>query len=317
MSSLTPNPIKLNYSFMKLFFISILAVACWIKPAYAQTGGALNFTNGDYVDLGPSFNAFNFNNSEFTIETWFKTSMSNGTIISKRSVCNVSNFWNLRISAGSIRFEMMEAGGANAVDVSTPLTYNDNTWHHVAVTRSSNAVKIIMDGYVVVNNTSAANTSLTNTTDPIRIGQSACNNFIGELDETRIWSEARTVCEIYENKDFEFNSTSTTLKFNAHYNQGIAGGSNGAVTSVINSASNGIAGSLVSFALTGSTSNWVASACPAQGQSSQPISISNVSACGGVMGGRLTHLEVDFQPTVWPGQFCAQGRGDNRACLVV
>ena len=289
MSLLTPNPIKLNLSIRRLFFISILAILCWIKPTYAQTGGALNFTNGDYVDLGPTFNAFNFNNSEFTIETWFKTSMSNGTIISKRSVCNVSNFWNLRISSGSIRFEMMEAGGANAVDFSTPSTYNDNTWHHVAVTRSSNAVRIIMDGYVVVNNTSAAFTSLTNTTDPIRIGQSACSNFIGEIDETRIWSEARTVCEIYENKDFEFNSTSTTLKFNAHYNQGIAGGSNGAVTSVVNSASNAIAGTLVSFALTGATSNWVASACPAQGKSSQPISISNISACGSYTWGGTTY----------------------------
>lgn len=289
MRSLTPNHFNPIRSGKLVFFLSVLAIFSWLKSTQAQTGGALNFTNGDYVDLGPSFNAFNFNNSEFTIETWFKTSMSNGTIISKRSLCNVSNFWNLRISSGAIRFEMMEAGGANAVDVSTPLTYNDNTWHHVAVTRSTNAVKIIMDGYVVVNNTSAAYTSLTNTTDPIKIGQSACSNFIGEIDETRIWSEARTVCEIYENKDFEFNSTSTTLKFNAHYNQGVAGGSNGAVTSVVNSASNGFSATLVSFALTGSTSNWVASACPAQGKSSQPFSISNVSACGSYTWGGTTY----------------------------
>jgi len=163
----------------------LFSALCAGQRSHAQTGGALNFTNGDYVQLGTSFNSLIFGISDFTVETWFKTSMTDGTLISKRSICNVSNFWNLRISAGKIRWEMMEAGGANLVDLSTPLTYNNNLWHHVAVTRNGSLVKIYMDGYTVVNTNSAALTNLI-APDPIKLGQSACNNFIGELDETRI-----------------------------------------------------------------------------------------------------------------------------------
>lgn len=255
-----------------------LFILCSIS-SNAQTGGALNFTNGDYVELGSQFNSLTFGTGPFTLETWFKTSMTEGTILSKRSICNVSAFWNLRISAGKIRFEMMEAGGVNTVDFSTPLTYNDNTWHHVAVTRSTTLVQIFIDGYLVAANTQPGITNLNNTTDPVKIGQSACTNFVGELDETRIWTEAQTTCEIYANKNYQFNSTSSTLKFNAHYNQGTAGGSNTTVTSLTNSASNAIPGTLNTFALSGSSSNWVSSTCPAQGLSSGPFTLINVDAC--------------------------------------
>ncbi len=255
----------------------------------AQTGGALNFTNGDYVELPSSFNAVTNGTSDFTLETWFKTSMTEGTLMSKRSVCNVAAFWNIRISAGKIRFEMMESGGANTVDFSTPLTYNNNAWHHVAVTRNGTIVKIFMDGYAVASYTGSGITNLSNIADPIKLGQSACNNFVGELDETRIWTEAQSACEIYANKNYQFNSALSSLKFNAHFNQGTAGGSNASVTSLTNSAANAIAGTLNTFALSGSSSNWVSSTCPAQGLSATAPVVQTTTACGSYVWEGITY----------------------------
>jgi hypothetical protein len=224
------------FKIITIFLVSLFLLTS--NTGRAQTGGALHFTNGDYIQLNAAFNTLAFSVTDFTVETWFKTSMSEGTLLSKRSICNVSNFWNLRISAGKIRWEMMEAGGVNTVDFSTALSYNDNLWHHVAVTRNGPVIRIFIDGYVVNALSTTVATNLNNVTDPIRIGQSACNNFIGEMDETRIWTEGRTICEIYATKNYEYQGTENTLKFNAHYNQGIAGGSNPSVTSLTNSASN-------------------------------------------------------------------------------
>ena len=291
MNTPSKSNLQLSFKFLKtrLLIIMLFSALCAGQRSHAQTGGALNFTNGDYVQLGTSFNSLIFGISDFTVETWFKTSMTDGTLISKRSICNVSNFWNLRISAGKIRWEMMEAGGANLVDLSTPLTYNNNLWHHVAVTRNGSLVKIYMDGYTVVNTNSAALTNLI-APDPIKLGQSACNNFIGELDETRIWTVARTTCEIYETKNYQYNGPESTLKLNAHYNQGIAGGNNAGITTLINSAGNAVTGTLNTFALTGNSSNWVNSTCPAQGYNSLPGYFDTISNCGNYVWGGSTYV---------------------------
>lgn len=274
-SSMTTKALRPNFRIWKYIpmLLILLSASMGLR---AQTGGALNFTDGDYVNLGTSIG--NFGLGDFTIETWFKTSMSNGTLIGKRATCNVSPFWNIRISSGKIRMEMMEAGGNNAVDISTPLTYNDNQWHHVAVVRTGTLVRIIMDGSDAII-TSEPITFLNNA-DPLKLGQSACNNYIGLLDETRIWNTDIPFCTIYNRSKYEYQSTSTSLLFSAHYNQGVAGGTNTSVTSLTNSSSNGTPGTLVSFALSGSTSNWVSSTCPAQGETSPFISVETVSSCG-------------------------------------
>lgn len=70
--------------------IGILAMLSIGLSSRAQTGGALNFSNGDYAELGSPFNGLAFGTGPFTLETWFKTGMTEGTILSKRSICNVS-----------------------------------------------------------------------------------------------------------------------------------------------------------------------------------------------------------------------------------
>ncbi|MBL7772499.1 MAG: hypothetical protein JNM95_06555 [Chitinophagaceae bacterium] len=295
----TPLQNKFFQSLYRTFLILLLCSSS--NFLQAQTGGALNFTNGDYVDLGGSQG--NFGNGDFTIETWFKTSMADGTIMGKRSICNVSAFWNIRITNGKIRMEMMEAGGNNTVDISTPLSYNDNQWHHLAVVRNSVLVKILIDGYEVAS-TAEPITLLVNA-DALKLGQTACSNYVGLLDETRIWNIALSNCTIFSRKDYEYNVANTSLRFNAHYNQGIASGTNTTTTSLTNSAPTSTPGILIGFALSGTSSNWVSSDCPAQGESVPFVSVETKVSCGPYVWGGVTYTNSgNYLKTFIAGNGC-------------
>jgi tetratricopeptide (TPR) repeat protein len=75
---------------------------------------------------------------------------------------------------------------------------SDNTWHHVAVSRSGSLVSFYVDG------NPAGTASSTITPGPITntsIGAGLYNGtvqsyFVGEIDEVRIWTTARTLAEI-------------------------------------------------------------------------------------------------------------------------
>ncbi|MBK8683861.1 MAG: hypothetical protein IPN26_02130 [Bacteroidetes bacterium] len=93
---------------MKKIFKTMLICCIILSQAQflqAQSGESLNFANGDYVDFGNTLG--NFGTGNFTFETWFKTTATNQTIISKRPACSAGNFWNVRINAtGKVYFEM-------------------------------------------------------------------------------------------------------------------------------------------------------------------------------------------------------------------
>jgi hypothetical protein len=257
-----------------LFFLT-----SWSSWATAQTGEALHFASGDYIDLGNSLG--NFGTGQFTFETWFKTSAGTQTLVSKRSGCAASSFWNVRLTAtGEVSFEVCEAAGpVNLFSVVTPGSYIDNQWHHVACVRNGTNMRIHMDGYIVATLTTPVITSISNTA-LLKIGQSSCSNFVGWMDETRLYSGARTECSVYTNRLYEYESPSANLLFEFHYNQGTANGNNAGVTTIQDSGAAGNEGTLVGFSLTGTTSNWTGNGSPAQGLLTQPaVGVTVDTAC--------------------------------------
>ena len=224
--------------------------------ANANNAACLHFDGvNDVVDAGTTLG--NFGTSDFTIETWFKTSDSvNMSLISKRSSCNHTNFWSMRIVNGKVSSELdQNASQLNYGNLLSTLAYNDGLWHHAAFVRDGIYIYLYVDGILVDNDTTAATTNISNTTS-LKIGYSPCGYFNGDLDETRIWNRALTLCEIQHNINCEIVTTAPSLLANYHYDQGLTGVNNSSVTTLSDASGNNNTGTLQNFALTGFTSNW-------------------------------------------------------------
>jgi hypothetical protein len=87
------------------------------------------------------------------------------------------------------------------------------------------------------------------------------------MDEFRIWNTTRSECEINTYMNCEIPSSAAGLVVNYHFNQGIDNFTNPSVTSLTDASGNSNTGTLNSFALTGSTSNWIAPGAVANGYS--------------------------------------------------
>ena len=231
----------------------------WVAPGPTLNGAgacaeALDLDGtDDQVNLGA--NLGNFGTGDFTIEAQIKTSTTSGYIVSKRSNCGFSNFWNVRNFGGLIRFELFEGSSNNAtLTATTPI--NNNIWHHVAITRENGIVKIYIDGNEEANMAGTAN--INNTTDVV-IGANPCLAFYdGQIDELRFWNYAKSASQIQCQMDVELTGSETGLDAYYNFNQGTPGGTNTGLTTLIDLTANNNDGTLTGFALTGATSNWVA-----------------------------------------------------------
>ncbi len=265
----------------KVSWLMGIVLSVFSIQTYAQAGAALNFDGvDDRVDLGTTLG--NWGTGNFTFETWFKsTATGDRAIVSKRAFCGATNFWNLRFINGALHFEFYGAAG---VDVVSPLaTYNDGNWHHVACVRNINVYSLYVDGVQVAQGTSgpgsASPYNFTNAAS-LYFGSGPCGNFLGSLDETRLWNVARTTYEIQQSYSCEINGASTGLLVNMHYNQGIGGGTNTGITTANDDSGNNNNGTLTNFALTGATSNWVTPGAVTSGVSCAAIASQNFQLNG-------------------------------------
>lgn len=206
-------------------------------------GAALNFDGGDdYVSIGSVIPA----SSSYTKEGWIKTnSIGGNNIMSSNS--SAFWFWQGNIQAGH---------GGGFIDVYYNASSLTNTWSHVAVTYDAptSTMKMYVNGNLVSQNNSVP----TYGGGAIQIG--AFNNgsvYNGSIDEVRIWNTARTQSEISANMNCEILSISTGLLAAYHFNQGVSENTNAGITSLTDVTGN-FNGTLSNFALTGTTSNWIA-----------------------------------------------------------
>ncbi|MBK8366506.1 MAG: VCBS repeat-containing protein [Bacteroidetes bacterium] len=230
-------------SCLKSSTISIVANVC--TPAEALSFDGVN----DYVYVLNS-NSFGFGTNDFTIETWEKTSSTTGNRVMLSKINGASNYW-MGVSNGKAIFSM--TGGPDAVGTTT---IGDGNWHHIAAVRQNGVVSLYVDGVMEASQNNNGNVAIGGN---FALGEfNGGYNFVGSLDEVRIWNTARTQCEINTYKNCEIPSNATALLANYHFNQGNAAVNNVGVVSLIDATSNNITGTLASFALNGTTSNWVA-----------------------------------------------------------
>jgi hypothetical protein len=168
--------------------------------------------NGDYLSTDET--DYNFTTEDFTIEMWVKPDV-NSSFYEQHLV---SNEWFLVhgycvfMLEGRIYFRTNQSG-VNQLTYSVVDAVTPNVWQHIAVTRSGSNATIYVDGVDVTSVhgthvdpiTSSDNFSLS------RYGDVNAYNYLGEMDEVRIWNDVRTQTEIQDNMNVELIGSETNL----------------------------------------------------------------------------------------------------------
>jgi hypothetical protein len=301
-----------------LFLAALLAAI----PLSGQNN-ALHFDGAnDYVTLTP-INGF-APNSNFTVEMWFRAS-------SIGSNCG-SNFRRFFILSGfnpTSRFEVGECGGNLRVfwssgTVSPPLIQiptNDllvnGDWHHLAVVRAGSSVKIYLNCDLVWDNDAALPLPTLNTS-MFRIGHwqggpTPGQDWHGEIDEVRLWRVALDALQIAQNcGSCVLSGADSRLIAYWRFDEGIPGGTNTAITTVTDASlvwpnpgaisSSGL--NPPGFALTGTTSNFVASSAPIifPYYPDYKVTLSNLQqdvSLAAICSGKPVHFSIT-NPNIWP-----------------
>lgn len=215
----------------------------------------LNFDGvNDRVELANESN-FDFTTS-FSIEAWVR-------------VTSFTQEWQTVISKGEQGPRIHRFGSTNLIafgtgpgdDLASTVSVNDGNWHHIAATCNNGFKSLYVDG--VLQGTQTVSIPLATNNDNVRIGSQIdsyipVRAFHGDIDDVRFWNVARSNVEINNSKDCELNGSETGLVAYYNFNQGNDGSNNSTETILLDSSSNGNNGTLNNFALTGTSSNWLA-----------------------------------------------------------
>lgn len=241
------------------FLVSFLTLTMLSNAQVA--GNGLSFDGSDdHVEcpLPAIFNSIG--TSEFTIELWANPTLGTFQRLFFAQLDN-SNFAVISInSTGEVVFYLNENGINHSVQSSSVL--NSLEWVHIAAVWNSSTqeAKIFVNGNETPYETGVF-VSPTGTDNKMTIGSRTDGSqpFLGEIDELAIWSYAKSECEVsFEMKDKK-NGLEPNLEAYYMFDAGIANDQNPGVDDLQDETLNGYDGTLLNFALAGSSSNWIAS----------------------------------------------------------
>ena len=249
------------------------SIISYTLPSGCYTTAAITIVNplngldfdgtNDYISTGA--NITDLTHTDFTIEAWVQTTGTSEGIVTKQ---DNNTSWD----AGEKCFYIDASGspafvgwGNNYIMSATPV--NDGAWHHVAITWEVGTLTghVYIDG---VDRTSMSNYyPASSDYGTVNIGNGnyngftpeAPNTFSGKIDEVRMWNVARSQTQIAANMYCDV-AQQTNLMGYYRFNEGATGGDNTAMVNAYDYSGSGICGALNNFALTGSSSNFVAGA---------------------------------------------------------
>lgn len=152
-----------------------------INTTNKKYGAGSGYFDGSGDVLRLSGASWGFGTGDFTIETWayFPSLRDYGPLIETNHYTN-GILWRV-MANGSLA--MWFSGVMGPVAPAGSVTAN--TWHHIALTRTSGIARVFIDGVVVATNTNTQNVN----TNSVRIGQSAHNSseyLYAYLDDFRV-----------------------------------------------------------------------------------------------------------------------------------
>lgn len=231
-------------------------------PVYSQfSGNALDFdgTNDMVVvnSVPPLFGTLG--TSDFTVEAWVNPRSGIFSRIFYAQFA-ANNFATVSTGGTANIYFYVVVNGVN-YSVATTATLPLNQWTHVTArwTAATTSVEVFFNG--VLQAGAGGGTSSTGTSGLTVLGSrpGGAQYFPGLMDEVRLWSEARTQCEISNNYMHSITGVQPNLVMNYDFNQGVAAGNNTGITTLPDNSGNSYNGTLTNFTLTGAGSNWVTS----------------------------------------------------------
>ena len=157
------------------------------RKKFGDTSLKLDGT-GDYISVD-STSEIDFGTGDYTIEFWCRTDTA--------ALAGLAEIYDTRTSDPEISGRIYLNGaqirynvnGSDVVTSGATVIPTNNTWYHIAVSRSGTTIKMFLDGVQV----GAGTDSSTYVARPIRIGSTyqATNSFAGYIDEVRISDVAR------------------------------------------------------------------------------------------------------------------------------
>ncbi|MBK9284614.1 MAG: T9SS type A sorting domain-containing protein [Sphingobacteriaceae bacterium] len=228
----------------------------------AQAGAALRFDGADdRVNLGTAITTSISNTNKLSVEAWVRpTNLTGlGCVIGSYGTGGTGMQFLIR-RGGATEYQFFIGNGniGNFLQVNSVAVPTINTWQHVAGTWDGTVASVYVNGVFSASAT-ISYTSMGVSTNQVWIGNNSINeNFTGDIDEVRVWGRVLCPAEIAANMNYELVGPQLNLLANYQFNQGIAGGTNGGVTTLTNVVNSTANGALTGFALTGLISNWVA-----------------------------------------------------------
>ncbi|MEW7291134.1 LamG-like jellyroll fold domain-containing protein [Aquimarina sp. 2304DJ70-9] len=233
------------------------------------------------------------NNLNFSVDFWIKTTDGLGGVINKFTP-DGNNGWRINLDGGRIEFYYYASATNYITRLLSPATkVDDGEWHHVAVTLNSGNARCYIDGTLARSTGWVGTATATTTTADIQLGYAVADTpsgdtggyFNGQLDELRIWTKTLSAFEVSELNGCTADMSQTDLVARYNFNTGISGADNSGLTTLADGSGNSYNGTLINFALSGATSNWI------------DASSNNISeSCDCVVAGGITlttQAEVD------------------------
>jgi hypothetical protein len=166
-------------------------------------GRAIKF-DGTASKIVGSNSPYNFGDTTFTVTAWIKCNNANGSVAAEGGF---SGGWLVGTNATVPLIITKGSGGDSMVVTGSTTIATDNKWHHVAyvittsttVTNNNTAI-IYVDGVSETLSFTKTRTylqSLTNWSIGSRAA-GASSFFSGLIDDVRIYSDARTATEVYQ-----------------------------------------------------------------------------------------------------------------------
>ena len=235
------------------------------EPAPTEPGAALASNGNSQLVTVPDDASLDIE-CELSIEFWCKPTAYEtwGAIVMKASGNSWSNGYGIYLRGNVLNFYPTGFGSQHNTGYVVPL----NQWIHIAATYDGNESKVYVNG--ILESSKTIGLPIPTNNYPMGISGDPGDprfNFNGHLDEVRVWGKVLSQSEIQSNMNCEIQTTSDCLAANYHFNQGVAGADNSAITTLTDASGNGNNGTLGSgYALTGTTSNWVAPGGVTSGQ---------------------------------------------------
>ena len=167
------------------------------------SGSALKFddTNG-YVEISHP-PAGDLGTGDFTVAFRIKTTDANFQVIGNRHSTTHAPFWTVRATAaGKMELEIdQDTNGTNYNADFGTAPINDNSWHHIVVTRTGATLTIYVDGALDATSTGPGTANVTNGGEVLIgdnpfVGLNPGDKFAGLLDDVRIYNRLLTAPEI-------------------------------------------------------------------------------------------------------------------------